>query len=278
MFLRIKPALRSLLFLLAAWLAVNFIILPRLEPVLVYFPLREIEAYPSTVGLKYEDVHIKTADGAVINGWLIPNRAAQKVILLFHGNGGNLGHRVHFLRVLNALPANVLIIDYHGYGKSQGKPSEANLYLDAEAAYRYLIERRKFKPEQIVVMGSSLGSAVATYLAEKERVGGLILQKPFTSAAAMAPRLNPLYRWPIVLIRSRYDNLARIRNVKVPLLIIHSKDDEMIPYQMSVELYEKANEPKELLLLDGFRHNDIITDPRYLEGLRGMLGPYRIRR
>lgn len=271
MFLRMKPALRSVLLLLAAWLAVNFIIVPLLEPALIYFPVKEIEAYPSAVGLQYEDVYVKTADGAVINGWFIPNRAAQKVILLFHGNGGNLGHRVHFLRVLNALPANVLVIDYHGYGRSQGKPSEANLYLDAEAAYRYLTEQKKFKPEQIIVMGSSLGGAVAACLAEKEEVGGLVLQKAFTSAAAMAPRVNPLYRWPIVLIRSRYDTLDRIRQVKAPVLIIHSRDDEMIPYQMSVELYQKANEPKEILLLDGFRHNDLITDQRYIKSLRGML-------
>jgi len=266
-----RPALRSALLLLVAWLAVNFIIAPQLEPALIYFPVREIEADPSAVGLKYEDVSIKTADGAVINGWFIPNRAAQKVVLLFHGNGGNLGHRVHFLRVLNALPANVFIIDYHGYGKSQGKPSEGNLYLDAEAAYRYLTEQEKFRPEQIIVMGSSLGGAVAAYLAEKEGVGGLILQKSFTSARAMAPRVNPLYRWPIVLIRSRYDTLERIQRVKVPVLIIHSRGDEMIPYQMSVELYEKANEPKELLLLDGLRHNDPMGVPRYVGALRAML-------
>jgi fermentation-respiration switch protein FrsA (DUF1100 family) len=263
-----KKIIQYLLLILGFLLVINLFIVPVLEPGMLYFPIKEIEQYPSSVGLEYEDVYLKTEDGMKINGWYVENKASKKVILLFHGNGGNLGHRVSLIRLLHALPANVFIIDYHGFGKSQGKPSEKNLYLDAEAAYKYLRELKKYKPEQIVVMGSSLGTAVATHLTAQEKVGGLILQKAFTSARAMAQHMNPLYRWPIIWIRSDFDTLKRIQNINVPVLFIHSKADEMIPYTMSVELYEKANEPKKLLLLEGYGHNDLVTAAEYIDGLR----------
>lgn len=263
--------LRYLLLILGILLVVNLFLVPLIEPGMIYFPMKELEGNPSSVGLKYEDIYLKTSDGVLIHGWFIENPLSQKVVLVFHGNGGNISHRLDLVKLLHTLPADVFIIDYHGYGKSGGKPSEKNLYLDAEAAYDHLIDQKKYKSQQIVVLGSSLGGAVATELAVREKIGALILRKTFTSAQEMAVRMNPLYRRPIIWIRSDFDNLKKIQEVAVPVLIIHSKDDELIPYQMAVVLYEKANLPKQLLLLEGFRHNDFISSPEYVDSLRMMV-------
>jgi fermentation-respiration switch protein FrsA (DUF1100 family) len=220
----------------------------------------------------YEDVFFKTADGKKIHGWFLQNNASDKVILYFHGNAGNLSYRLDTIGLLYSLPANIFAIDYHGFGRSEGKPSEKNLYLDAEAAYDYLIRHKGFLPSQIVVMGSSLGGAVAIHLALQEKIGALILKSTFTSARDMAPRINPFYRWPIVWIRSKFDTIAKIDKIDVPVLIIHSKEDEIIPYQMGVALYEKAREPKKIILLEKGKHNDLISAPEYLRSLRQILG------
>lgn len=276
-----KKFIRYLLLILGTLLVINLFIVPLYEPTLIYFPTREIGQVPSSIGLAYEDVFIGTEDGVKINGWFVKNPASKKVILLFHGNGGNISHRLHLIRLLHVLPSSVFIIDYHGYGRSQGKPSEQNLYLDAEAAYAFLVKQKKYQPNQIIAMGSSLGGAVATHLAVNEKVGGLVLQKCFTTGAAMATRMNPLYRKPIIWIRSNFDSLSRIDKIDAPKLIVHSKEDEMIPYQMSVALYEKASEPKEFLLLEKGGHNDLIATKEYIEALRQILkfkfGEGRIR-
>jgi len=272
----VKKFISYLLVMFGALLIINLFIVPLIEPGMIYFPTKEIGMDPASVGLKYEDVYFKTSDGIKINGWLVKNNRSKKVILFFHGNGGNISHRMDLIKLLHALPASVFIIDYHGYGRSEGKPSEKNLYLDAKAAYDYLIKEKKYRPSQIVVMGSSLGGAVATELAVRERVGALILKSSFTSAKEMAVRMNPLYRIPIVWIRSDFDNLKKIGKVEVPVLIIHSKKDEMIPYQMSVALYEKANQPKRLLLLEKYRHNDFIRAPEYIRSLRQWACPTKL--
>lgn len=266
-----KKFIRYLLLILATLLVINLFIVPLYEPTLVYVPTKGIGRDPGSIGLAHEDIFITTEDGVKINGWFVENKASDKVILLFHGNGGNISHRLPLLRLLHTLPSSVFIIDYHGYGRSGGKPSEQNLYLDAQAAYDFLVKQKKYRSDQIIVMGSSLGGAVATHLVVNKKVGGLVLQKTFTSAHVMAKHINPFYRRPIVWIRSDFDSLKKISRIKVPLLIIHSKQDEMIPYQMSVALYEKANQPKKLLLLERYKHNDFITDPEYIESLRQIL-------
>jgi len=160
------------------------------------------------------------------------------------------------------------MIDYHGYGRSEGKPSEQNLYLDAQAAYDYLTTQKKYLPSKIIVMGSSLGGAVATHLAAQEKVGALILKSTFTSAPDMARRMSFLYRRPLVWFRSNFNSIEKIAKINVPVLIVHSKEDEMIPYQMSQALYEKAPEPKKLLLFEKGGHNAFIASPEYIESLK----------
>lgn len=266
-------AFRLLITVVLLLLLVNFFVVPLVEPTMIYYPDKKIRQTPLTARIPFEDVYLTAADGVKINGWFIDHKHANKVILYFHGNGGNLSHRVDIIRLLRALPADLFLIDYHGYGNSEGVPSEKNLYLDAEAAYRYLIEEKRYLPSQIIVMGSSLGGAVATHLAANKRVGGLILQRTFTSAPAMAGRMNFFYRWPIVWIRSKFNTLKEIVKVTDPVFIVHSKKDEMIPYQMSVRIFEKANQPKKLLLLEKGRHNTLITDPKYIRGIQQILRP-----
>jgi fermentation-respiration switch protein FrsA (DUF1100 family) len=253
-------------------LIINLFIVPFLEPGMIYFPTKEIGKSPASIGIEYEDVYLETTDGIKINGWFIENKASDKVILHFHGNGGNLSNRLAIIQFLYNLPANIFIIDYHGYGKSQGKPSEKNLYLDAKAAYDFLVKKKKFPPSHVIVSGSSLGGGVATELASREKIGGLILLRTFTAIPDMAPRSNPLYRWPIVWIRSKYDNIGKIGKIDIPVLIVHSKKDEIIPYQMSVRLFEKANQPKKLILFEEGGHNNLIASPEYIMSLKKMLG------
>lgn len=266
-----KKLPRYLLYILLAALALNLFIVPLLEPTLIFFPIKKMRSDPASVGLKYEDIYLTAKDGVKLNGWYLDNKATQKVILLFHGNGGNISHRLEILQVLYSLPADIFIIDYHGYGNSGGKPSEDKLHLDAKAAYNFLVLQKQYKPKDVIIMGSSLGGAIAIWLAVEEEASGLIIQKAFTSAADIAVKMNPLYRKPFVWLRSEFNNLAEIRNVTEPKLIIHSKKDEIIPYEMSVKLFEAAKEPKELLLLEKGGHNDIYATLEYMRALRRMV-------
>lgn len=263
-----KRIIYYLLLIVGALVLINLFLVPVMEPTMIYLPTRGMGANPRSIGLPYEDVFVTCKDDVKINGWFVENKAADKVILLFHGNGGNISYRLPLISLLYRLPASIFIIDYHGYGKSEGKPAEKNLYLDADAAYNYLIEVKEYQPDQIIVMGSSLGGAVATYLAEKEKVGGLVLLRSFTSARDMAQLTMPLYRRPFIWIRSKFDSLERINKISAPKLIVHSKKDETIPYTMSEALYGKAADPKQLILLEEGSHNDLIVAKRYISALR----------
>lgn len=266
--LAIRSFLRYLLIIVLAIAAFNLLAVPFLEPALIFFPVKKMGPGPASVGLRYEDVYFKAADGAKLNGWYLDNSSTDKVILLFHGNGGNISHRLEILQVLYGLPADVFIIDYHGYGRSEGWPTEKNFYLAADAAYDFLLEEKGYKPKQVVIMGSSLGGAAAIWLAIEEEASALIVQKSFTSAQDMALEMNPAYRKPFVWLRSSFDNLGRIGQVAEPKLIIHSREDEIIAYEMGVRLFEAAGQPKQLLLLDKGGHNDVYSSPEYMKALR----------
>ncbi len=258
----------SLLVILGCWVGFNLLIVPFMEHSMIYFPFREIDQTPEYLGIKYEDVFLKTADGKTIHGWFVENKGSDKVILYFHGNGGNISHRLHIIKLLHELPVNVFMIDYHGYGRSEGRPSEQNLYLDAKASYDYLITQKKYRPSQIVLMGRSVGGAVAAHLAAQEKVKAVVLESTFSTGKDMARHMSVLFTRPIIWIRSNFDSVEKIGLIKVPILIIHSKEDEMIPYRMSQALYEKAREPKRLLLLEKGGHNEYVLAPEYIEGLR----------
>jgi len=224
---------------------------------LVFHPSNSLAATPEAVGLVYEDIYLN-AGNARIHAWYIPSDDAQLTILFCHGNAGNISHRLETLSLLHAMGANVLIFDYAGFGQSKGKASEAQTYLDVEAAWRYLIDEKSVDAKDIVIFGRSLGGAVATWLAARENPGALILESTFTSIVAMGTKLYPIF--PVnLLARVRYDSSKLIGKVTSPILIIHSRDDETIPFQHGVALYNSAKETKEFVEIRG-AHNSGFLD------------------
>lgn len=242
-----------------------------MQPALVFFPYRELVETPRTWGLEYEDVYIDTRDGVRLHGWYIPSEEskgeAQEVVLFLHGNGGNISHRGASIGIFNRLGLNVLIIDYRGYGKSEGAPSEEGLYEDARSAWRYLIEQRGFKHQQIIIFGRSIGAAVATKLAVETAPERLILESSFSSSRDMADRVLPLIS-RLVVMRYPFDSMARIKDIKARLLMLHSPDDEIIPFSLGDKLYRAANEPKQFVKLKGdHNHGFILSQPEYEQAL-----------
>lgn len=241
------------------------------QPHLVYFPTRELVADPAAVGLKYEDVRLETEDGVRLHGWFVPARQARATLLFLHGNAGNISHRLDSLRIFHGLGVDVLIIDYRGYGQSDGRPSEEGTYRDARAAWRHLVQARGAPPERIVVFGRSIGAAIAAALAVEHRPGALILESGFTSIPDLGADLYPWLpaRW---LARLHYDTRARLPRVAAPVLIVHSRDDEIIPFAHAEALYAAAREPKSLLVLRGSHNAGFMESGRsYIDGLAGFL-------
>jgi len=226
------------------------------QPRLVYFPQveRELTATPRAAGLDYEDVTLTTADNVKLHGWWVPSRNARGTILLMHGNAGNISHRLGYLTMFNRLGYSVLLFDYRGYGKSGGHPDEEGTYRDAEAAWLHLAATRNVAPRDIVMVAESLGGGVATWLALKYPPRALVLASTFRSVPDLGAQIYP---WlPVrLLARITYDNLARIAKVDAPVLIAHSREDDVIPFVHGEALFAAAREPKQMLVLAG-GHND----------------------
>ena len=242
----------------------------------VFFPDRELHANPADVGLEYDDVFLSTPDGVRLHGWFIPGDA-KTTILWFHGNGGNISQRVDNILLVNRhLGANVFIFDYRGYGRSEGRPSEEGTYVDAEAAVEYLLsERRVAADRDLVLFGRSLGGAVAVEIATRRSVRAVILESPFTSVVAMATRTHPYVPAALVrsLVQSRYDSLAKIKDVHSPIMVLHGDRDDLIPFDIGRELFEAANEPKRFYAIEGAAHNDtyLVGGGLYFDALRQFL-------
>jgi fermentation-respiration switch protein FrsA (DUF1100 family) len=223
----------------------------------IFFPSRANEEWDHHRRMTgAEEVTFAAADGAQLVSWYLRTPSARATVLFFHGNAGNLSHRTDILQTLAGLNADVLIVGYHGYGKSQGEPSEASLYLDADAAYAYLTEQRGVPPSRLVVFGESLGGGPAIDLVSRQPCAGLIIQSAFTSIADMASHTIPFFPtgW---LIQSKFDNLAKIPRIGVPKLFFATKMDEVVPYRQTRRLFEAASEPKTWVEFDGCGHNDL---------------------
>ena len=218
-----------------------------------------------------EDVWLETSDGIKIHGWRIGAGAeAEWMTLYFHGNAGNISHRIEHIAAIRAAGSHLLMIDYRGYGKSEGSPSEEGIYRDADAAYRYLRDQG-YEPSRIVLHGESLGTAVAVDLAARQPCAGVVLEAPFPSASAVARYVLPVLG-PLVARGLETGN--KIRNVRAPVFVIHGDNDEVIPYELGREVFEAANEPKQLWTLEGSHHNDIVSvaGERYVERLKEFYG------
>ncbi len=255
--MKIPPYIGYPILAVFAWLAAWFIANRQ-----VFHPMR----YPAgwwegQAQLGVEDVSIRTPDGLTLHGWWKESPGSDLVTLYLHGNAGNVTHRGRHIQEIVAAGSSVLVIDYRGYGKSQGRPSEQGLYTDAEAAYDYLLTQG-YGPHQIVLHGESLGTSVAMDLAIRRPARGVILEAPFTSAGDVAHRILP-FLGPL-LVRS-FPTKSKIGNLKWPLLLIHGTEDEIIPFEMGRELFDLAPEPKQFREVPGAGHNDIteIGGPEY---------------
>jgi len=234
-------------------------------------PGRALQLSPAHLGLAFEDLQLPTEDGETLHGWYIPAAQDARTLLFFHGNAGNISHRLESLAIFHRLGLNVLIIDYRGYGRSTGTPSEAGTYADASAAWRYLTETRALDPARIVLFGRSLGGAVAIELASRVRPAALLVESTFTSVPDMAAQLYPWLpvRW---LARLRYPSQARIARILCPLLVLHSRGDEIIPFTHAQALYAAAPHPKLLFAMRG-GHNDgfLATGGAYVDALAAFI-------
>jgi len=227
-----------------------------MEQHFIFFPERELVATPDLYDLSYEDVHFTATDDTRLHGWFLPGTPERPLLLFCHGNAGNISHRLDNLRLLHRLGLNVFIFDYRGYGHSEGQASEAGTYDDARGALGWLQQRRQ-PGQPIVYFGRSLGAAVALQLAVETPPAGLILETPFTSIAAMGRHHSPLLYLTLGwLLNVRYDNLAKIGQIHVPLLIFQGDRDSIVPMAMARRLFDAANEPKTWHLIPGAAHND----------------------
>ncbi|HSD67056.1 MAG TPA: alpha/beta hydrolase [Vicinamibacteria bacterium] len=221
----------------------------------IYFPSRGYDATPSGLALPHEDVWLVAEDGVRIHGWYLPVPDARWVTLVSHGNAGNIGHRLDRALLLQSrLRSSVFLYDYRGYGESEGSPDEAGTYRDARAAYRYLVEQKQVKADELVLFGESLGSAVSLELALDHPAAALVLEAPFTSVRDMARATVFAPLAPFV--RTRYESLARVPRLRMPLLVVQGDRDEVVPPAQGRRLFDAAPEPKRYYSIPGAGHND----------------------
>ena len=228
----------------------------------IFLPMRTLETNPKSVGLNYEDIFFKTEDGVLLNGWLIKKSKAVSTLIFFHGNAGNISHRLEKVAFFERLGLNVFIIDYRGFGNSQGRPSEQGMYRDAQAAFDYLRSRSDIGDKRIAY-GESIGSAAAIDLCLHRKIDGLIVDSAFTSAKDMARVVYPFI--PSFLIFSRFDSIGKIKSIKIPKLFIHSVNDEIVPYRQGEKLFKEASSPKEFLKVAGGHNSGFAESQEKIE-------------
>ncbi|MBI3696360.1 MAG: alpha/beta hydrolase [Acidobacteria bacterium] len=254
--------------LLAAW---TYGVLSFLANRAAYYPLKFPQGFwKIQQHLGAQDLWLRAADGVRLHAWWIPAPEARVATLYLHGNGGNLTFRADAMQAIPSAGSSLLMLDYRGYGRSQGSPSEKGLYADAEAGYQHLLAAG-YAPERIVVYGESLGTAVAVDLAARHKVAGVVLQAPFTSARDVAwrvlPLLGPMLVWG-------FDSKRKIPGIGVPLLILHGDRDEVIAFDLGRALFAAAREPKWFWTVRGAGHNDLIevAGAEYAQRLREFYG------
>jgi len=268
------------------------VILYIMQPKFLYSPVREVTYTPGELDLDFENVVFESSDGLRLSGWYIPapletqreksltgsvppRLSAQAdvgsgslltgpvekskfTVLFCHGNGGNMMHRLDSINIFYNLGLSCFIFDYRGYGHSQGKPSEEGTCLDVEAAYKWLTKEKKIPPDNIIVFGRSLGGSIAAYLASKVQTRALIVESTFTSYADIGKKFYPYMpvRW---FASFSYRTIDYIKDAHCPVMLIYSKNDEVVPFDFGLELYEAANEPKKFVEIFGSHNDDFLV-------------------
>lgn len=242
----------------------------------VYFPMKypdgDWERQSKAGG---EDLWLTAKDGVQLNTWYFPQRKAKYITLFLHGNAGNVTHRVDHAEAVKQAGSAVVVLDYRGYGKSKGRPTERGLYEDADAAYNELT-RRGYTSSQIILHGESLGTAVATELASRRKCAALILESPLASLSHMAGQVVPVLG---PALAHGFDTKSRIAKIHVPLLILHGDADEVVPFSQGRAVFERANEPKTFWTVSRARHNDLlyVAGGEYVPRLRAFYASLGLR-
>ena len=267
-------ALISLLTIAASVYVLLSLVLYLLQGKMVFLsnlPGRALTASPGDIGLEYEDVYLTTLDDERLHGWYVPATISRGVIVFFHGNAGNISHRLDSIGIFHQLGLDTLIIDYRGYGQSTGKTTEQGTYLDAQAAWSYLVDERGIPADQIIIFGRSLGGAVGAWLGAQHTPAAVIIESSFSSGVDMARRLYPFL--PARLItRLRYPVAEYASRMDCPVLVVHSRDDAIIPFDMGQSIYAAVKQRKSFLELRGDHNNGIfISRQDYLRGLNGFI-------
>jgi uncharacterized protein len=271
----LRRRLLSLLTSIVTGYVLVLAILRIFESHLIFFP-----DYPNRLasdwhprGLPVEDVRLATSDGTKLHAWWIPQQDAKFTFLAFHGNAGNVADRHSVYEFLRDTPANVLALEYRGYGRSQGKPTEAGFYQDSDAAFAYLVNGRGLDPNTIISFGQSLGTAVAAQLAAEHRVGAVVLEAPFLSATRVARQIFWFLPGTSLLVYSQFDTQARLQKISAPILIVHCTQDPVLPFRLGQEVYDAAPVPKTFLAIDGYCHEEAsaIATAEYHAALRKFL-------
>lgn len=225
-----------------------------------FFPMRFSADDYSLMGSDIRDVAFTTEDAVRLHGFYVPNPNSEKLVLYFHGNAGHALHRLTAAKRLAANGVSVLLVGYRGYGRSEGQSSEAGIYADGKAALKYATEKLKFSPQNIFVLGRSLGSTVAVDLAQDRTLGGLILISTFTSAhEVMSAAGMGWLRW--FVDRRPFDQAAKLDRIDLPALFIHGERDREVPYRLGKQLYELyPSEYKNMVSVSGVGHNDLFSE------------------
>jgi fermentation-respiration switch protein FrsA (DUF1100 family) len=270
---RFARALRLLIIITLTYAGVS-VCVGVFQTKLIYFPSRDYDWTPTDVGLDYENLTLTTRDGVSIAAWYITNEPATRTILFCHGNAGNMSDRMGSVKALHRLGYHVLIFDYRGYGRSEGRPNEPGTYADAEAAWDYLVKTRGEPRERVVLFGRSLGGGVAIHLASRLADDGpaaLVVESTFTSLVDVGSLHYPIL--PVsLLLTNRYDSISKIGEVGCPKLFIHGTDDELIPIEMGLRLFDAALEPKLFMETPGGHNSAGFTySPAFAEQLAKFL-------
>lgn len=252
---------------------------------LIFVPSPIIEYTPSDLGLVYEDVWLllsnRVAKPERLHGWWIPTANSGDVLLYLHGNGKNVSANLEHAQRLHQLGFSVFLFDYRGYGRSEGNfPTESGVYRDAQAAWNYLVEQRGIPPENIFLYGHSLGAAIALDLAVRQpQAAGLMMENGFTSMRDMVDH-QEIYRFfpTNLILNHRFDSLSKLKLLRVPLLVIHGLEDQIVPPRMGQVLFDAAHVPKKLLLVPAASHNNVasVSGEEYSQAVRDFYQLVRI--
>ena len=239
---------------------------PKIESFFIFFPQKTFDFTPESFGLAYENSYFTGEDGKTLHGWFFPGEKTQPVILHFHGNAGNISHRLDLVQWCLRKGLSVFLFDYRGFGKSEGRPSEQGLYLDGMAAYDHVVQKKGILPSNLVLHGHSIGAAVAIEVALKRSARAVILESAFTSTKGMAKTIA-LFALVSPVLPANYNNLEKIGHVSAPKLIVHGDRDEIVPFPMGQELFEAAKEPKFFYPVKDAGHNDVfmVGGEKFLE-------------